>query len=125
MDRRRLLVTLAGIISWALPRRVLGSRVALPLAKLKLKEPGDSITLKLKGEVVTLVNHEDGIRAFSPICTHKKCKVRWRKEQGNFRCKCHKSFYDAHGKNFGGPAPKPLKRFPAAERDGRLLVILE
>ncbi len=65
---------------------------------------------------IYLKNIEGGeYLALSAICTHQGCVVA--PAPGGFRCPCHGSTYDREGNNTGGPAPRPLARFPA-QRDG-------
>jgi Rieske Fe-S protein len=56
----------------------------------------------------------------SAVCTHKGATVRPTPE--GFRCPRHGSTYDREGKNTGGPAQRPLARFPAA-REGDMVVL--
>lgn len=51
----------------------------------------------------------DKIYAISARCTHLGCTVNWVGSQRTFKCPCHGSQYTSIGKNFAGPAPKPLE----------------
>lgn len=62
--------------------------------------------------VVYVVRHRDGgASAFSNICTHMQCPVRWEDALGLFLCPCHGGLYNISGVNVGGPPPKPLPRW--------------
>jgi len=64
---------------------------------------------------------DDGAyQAFSGVCTHMGCIVS--PAAYGFLCPCHGSTYDREGQNTGGPARRPLARFPAA-RDGDFVVL--
>lgn len=55
------------------------------------------------------VFHDDkGLAAVSAICTHLGCVTNRDQTSGEFRCPCHGSVFDAHGRIIRGPAPKPL-----------------
>ena len=114
---------LAGLSALLWPVRALGvaRAVRLPLAKLKaLQQVGGSVSLKLGGVPVLLVRDAaDSIRAFSPICTHKKCKVKYSAKRNRLRCTCHKSEFALDGTNLGGPAPRPLPVYQAALNEQR------
>lgn len=61
-----------------------------------------------------------GVVAFSAICTHAGCVVSgWRASDECFLCPCHGSMYDpsASARVVGGPAPRPLPALPL--RPGR------
>jgi Rieske Fe-S protein len=59
-------------------------------------------------------------QALSGVCTHMGCIVS--PAADGFLCPCHGSTYDREGQNTGGPARRPLARFPAA-RDGDFVVL--
>jgi Rieske Fe-S protein len=48
------------------------------------------------------------VRAFSAVCTHLGCQVRWNGEARQFQCPCHGGAYDAEGRVVAGPPPRPL-----------------
>src|SRR5260370_34856026 len=69
---------------------------------------------------------DDGIVAYSGVCTHAGCDVTlWQAETRRFRCPCHESEFDPRdrGRVVGGPAPhrvheaRPRNRCPRARRD--------
>jgi len=101
-------------------------KLAFPLSKAPaLSKVGGSVKLKIKGHPVIFVRDtETSVRAFDPTCTHKKCSVKFSSDTSNFHCKCHKSAYNLDGKVLGGPAPKPLKRFPSKLDGDRILLAL-
>ncbi len=49
--------------------------------------------------------------ALQSKCTHLGCTPNWFAEDGVFKCPCHGSQFASNGKNFAGPAPRPLDRF--------------
>jgi menaquinol-cytochrome c reductase iron-sulfur subunit len=74
--------------------------------------------------VVFAVRYNDGsFKAFSNICTHMQCPVRWLAAQDQFLCPCHGGLYDINGANVGGPPPKPLPQWQHhIDRNGMLWV---
>ncbi len=43
-------------------------------------------------------------------CTHLGCTPNWSETENKFKCPCHGSGYDMEGRNFEGPAPRPMDR---------------
>jgi cytochrome b6-f complex iron-sulfur subunit len=43
-------------------------------------------------------------------CTHLGCTPNWIETEHKFKCPCHGSGYDMEGRNFEGPAPRPMDR---------------
>lgn len=43
-------------------------------------------------------------------CTHLGCTPNWIEAENKFKCPCHGSGYDREGRNFEGPAPRPMDR---------------
>jgi cytochrome b6-f complex iron-sulfur subunit len=43
-------------------------------------------------------------------CTHLGCTPNWVETESKFKCPCHGSGYDVEGRNFEGPAPRPMDR---------------
>lgn len=52
--------------------------------------------------------------AFSAVCTHLGCVVKWVSEKQEFLCPCHAGRFSVEGKVLGGPPPKPLETLPTA-----------
>jgi menaquinol-cytochrome c reductase iron-sulfur subunit len=74
--------------------------------------------------IVYAVRYNDGsFKAFSNICTHMQCPVRWEPALGQFLCPCHGGLYDITGRNVGGPPPEPLPQWQHyIDRNGVLWV---
>jgi cytochrome b6-f complex iron-sulfur subunit len=129
-DRRgffcRLAPALAGAWMLLTGREARAGKVAIPLERVKrLNRVGGAITIRLKGREILLARHsEDGVSAVSPICSHEKCTVAYRRRVGRFECPCHGSYFDIEGNVLNGPATRPLSTWPAVLRDGRIIVDL-
>lgn len=71
------------------------------------------VFLKKEGEELT---------AFSPLCTHLGCLVKWNNIEKEFVCVCHGGKFDMDGKVIAGPPPKPLERLPLDIRNGKVYI---
>jgi Rieske Fe-S protein len=122
---KRLLPVLAVMFLWP-ARLVRAGQVAIPLDRVKrLKRVGGSIIIRLKGKEILLARtSEDGVRAVSPVCSHEKCTVAYRRKVTRFECPCHGSFFDLDGNVLNGPATRPLKTWPARLDKGRIILDL-
>ena len=63
-----------------------------------------------------------GFLAFSKVCTHLGCLVKYDSERQVFICPCHAGIFDLEGNVISGPPPKPLPRF-SVRVEGNNLVI--
>lgn len=57
-----------------------------------------------------VVREANKIYALYARCTHLGCTVNWFPGLGIFKCPCHGSEFHSNGKEFAGPAPRPLDR---------------
>jgi len=72
---------------------------------------GGSISVQVAGRAVLVVRHAAGFRAFSAVCTHLGCLVKWNEARNAFLCPCHAGVYDADGRVVSGPPPAPLPEY--------------
>ncbi|MGH9616144.1 MAG: ubiquinol-cytochrome c reductase iron-sulfur subunit [Acidobacteriaceae bacterium] len=61
--------------------------------------------------------------AFSMICTHLGCPVRWLATANLFMCPCHGGVFYANGQVASGPPPKPLNRYPVRIADDMVQIL--
>ncbi|MEX2302644.1 MAG: Rieske 2Fe-2S domain-containing protein [Bryobacterales bacterium] len=59
---------------------------------------------------IWVVRNPDRIFVISAICTHLGCTPDWKESENKFKCPCHGSGYDPEGRNYEGPAPRPMDR---------------
>jgi cytochrome b6-f complex iron-sulfur subunit len=85
------------------------SVLRIPSGELPL---GERVIVSMGGQPVELLRSESGVRAFSLICTHFSCVVRWNEADQAYVCPCHEGRYDSEGRVIAGPPPAPLKRIP-------------
>lgn len=60
--------------------------------------------------------------AFSAVCTHLGCVIKWVPEKGEFLCPCHAGRFSVEGTVLGGPPPEPLEILPVSLVDDQILV---
>ena len=59
---------------------------------------------------IWVVRLPDKMFVVSARCTHLGCTPNWIESENKFKCPCHGSGYDIEGRNFEGPAPRPMDR---------------
>lgn len=70
-----------------------------------------------------IINTQDGLRAYSAVCTHFACIVKWDPELGEIVCPCHEGYFDPlDGHVISGPPPTPLEQLPVDVVDGQIYV---
>ena len=80
------------------------------------------------GRYPALVIHTpDGLRAYSAVCTHFACLVKWNPDSGEIECPCHEGYFDPlDGAVLSGPPPRPLDTFAVwTAEDGQIYVGVE
>lgn len=68
------------------------------------------------------VNDQEFI-AFSMVCTHLGCPVRWLASADLFMCPCHGGVFYSDGRVASGPPPKPLNRYPVRVDNGEVQIL--
>ncbi len=63
--------------------------------------------------ILVLRVSEDEFRAFSAVCTHLGCVVRWDDASRRIHCPCHAGFFAADGSVISGPPERPLPAYRA------------
>lgn len=71
-----------------------------------------------------LRKREDGdVQAFSSVCPHLGCAVRFSAEEEHYICPCHRSGFGLEGgERLYGPTKRGLDPLPVAVEDGRVKV---
>jgi|SRR5947209_8269476 len=65
---------------------------------------------------------ETHFTAFAVYCTHLGCPVNWLAAPRIFLCPCHGSVFNGDGTVAGGPAPRPLFRYPVRVHNGTVQI---
>jgi len=63
-----------------------------------------------------------GVEVIGTVCSHLGCTVYYRPEKKIFECPCHQGVFDNQGRPVSGPPERPLDRYPAMVRDGKVFV---
>ena len=70
-----------------------------------------------------VINTKAGLRAYSAVCTHFACIVKWNPDLGQIVCPCHDGFFDPiDGHVISGPPPTPLESLPVEIVNGEIFV---
>ncbi|MDO8580712.1 MAG: Rieske 2Fe-2S domain-containing protein [Candidatus Omnitrophota bacterium] len=83
---------------------------------------GGSKKVVVEGSVFLLVRTDDGVKAFSAICTHLGCVVAWDAAKKQIECPCHAGVFDLDGRVVSGPPPRPLPIHLANIVDGKIYI---
>lgn len=71
---------------------------------------------------IVLNTRDKGFLAFSKVCTHLGCLVKYHPEKQLFICPCHAGIFDLEGNVVSGPPPKPLEKFAVRVEGGNLVI---
>ena len=74
---------------------------------------GESKTIAYGRYPALVINTPEGLRAFSAVCTHFACIVKWENQESLIYCPCHDGYFDPQdGHVVSGPPPLPLATIP-------------
>lgn len=84
---------------------------------------GTSKTVRFGRYPALIVNTSAGLRAYSAVCTHFACVVKWDSEKNTIYCPCHDGFFDPlNGEVVSGPPPTSLDAVKIEVIDGQIFV---
>ncbi|HEY46059.1 MAG TPA: ubiquinol-cytochrome c reductase iron-sulfur subunit [Anaerolineae bacterium] len=85
---------------------------------------GESKTIRFGRYPALVINTPDnGLLAYSAVCTHFACLVKWNPESGMIECPCHEGyFHPSDGSVISGPPPEPLESIPVFIEDDTLFI---
>lgn len=96
-------------------RVLAGTTTELPVGKGK--------TVNVAGKPALVINTPQGLRAFSAVCTHLGCIVKWDETKGYIWCPCHDGrFNPVTGAVISGPPPAPLQALPVQQEGDKIYV---
>lgn len=82
---------------------------------------GASKTIRYGHYPALVLNTPQGLRAYTAVCTHFGCIVKWNAEIGQIACPCHAGYFDPYdGHVISGPPPTALTAFPIYVVDGQI-----
>jgi cytochrome b6-f complex iron-sulfur subunit len=84
---------------------------------------GESRMVKFGRYPAIVVHLESGLKAYSAVCTHFACLVKWNPEMAQLECPCHDGYFSAEdGAVLAGPPPAPLAMLETEVVDGQIYV---
>ncbi|HKZ44109.1 MAG TPA: Rieske (2Fe-2S) protein [Anaerolineales bacterium] len=84
---------------------------------------GEAKTVKFGRYPALVINLDGELKAYSAVCTHFACLVKWDKESGELVCPCHEGTFNASdGSVISGPPPTPLLKLETEINEGNIFV---
>jgi cytochrome b6-f complex iron-sulfur subunit len=115
---------LGSIVAYFYPARleeVPGEPV--PAGTLDELPPGTAKVIPYGRYPAMVIHTPEGLRAYSAVCTHFGCVVKWNAPLERIDCPCHDGFFDPlDGSVISGPPPRPLEALAVSVSDGRIFV---
>ena len=85
--------------------------------------PGAGKVVAMGSKPAVVVNTDQGVKAYSAICTHLGCVVAWNDMTGQIQCPCHGGeFNPANGYVMSGPPPAPLPPLTVSVENGQIFL---
>jgi len=105
------------------PRQAEAAAKRILAAKVGELAPNSAKFFRFGSTAAVLVNTADGqLRAFSAVCTHLTCTVRYEDDTGTLFCPCHNGRFDLAGNVISGPPPRPLEAYEVEVSAGDIFV---
>ena len=83
----------------------------------------ESRTVRFGRYPALVLNSAAGLRAYSGVCTHFGCIVKWDAALSQIVCPCHDGFFDPlDGSVISGPPPEALTPLPVRLVEGQIYV---
>lgn len=84
---------------------------------------GESKTIGYGRYPALVINTSEGLRAFSAVCTHFACIVKWEASKSLIYCPCHDGYFDPlDGHVVSGPPPIALTTISVSVVDNQIFV---
>jgi len=94
---------------------LVGGETEIPLNEAK--------TVRFGRYPALVLNTSEGMRAYSAVCTHFGCIVKWDPTLGQIVCPCHEGFFNpTDGSVLSGPPPEALATLQVRVIDGQIYV---
>lgn len=85
---------------------------------------GSAKVVPVGGKPTIVINGDQGVKAFSAICTHLGCIVAWDQAAQQIACPCHDGRFNAqNGTVISGPPPAPLPAVTATIEGDDIFVV--
>ena len=96
---------------------------AVRVGKVDDIPPGESITVPFGRYPAIVIHTDQGLRAFSAVCTHFACIVKWDSSEGIIFCPCHEGYFEPYeGGVISGPPPSPLEKLTIKVTNGEIFI---
>ena len=83
----------------------------------------ESKTVRFGRYPALVIHTPEGLKAYSAVCTHFACIVKWDKDLGQIACPCHEGYFDPlDGHVLAGPPPTSLVSIPVEVVEGQIYV---
>ncbi len=84
---------------------------------------GESKTIGYGRYPALVINTSQGLKAYSAVCTHFACIVKWENSKQLIYCPCHDGYFDpGDGHVVSGPPPTGLTPIPVSVVDNQIYV---
>ncbi len=110
------------LFRFLLPLEIAARARAVTIAKKEIPINATKDVMIGQTPAIILNIRDKGFLAFSKVCTHLGCLVKYHPDKEVFICPCHAGVFDLEGNVVSGPPPKPLQKF-AVKVEGDNLVI--
>ena len=110
------------LFRFLLPLEIAARARAVTIAKKEIPINATKDVMIGQTPAIILNIRDKGFLAFSRVCTHLGCLVKYHPDKEVFICPCHAGVFDLEGNVVSGPPPKPLPKF-AVKVEGDNLVI--
>ena len=95
----------------------------VPVGKLEDLPVGKSTTIQFGRYPALVIHTENGLKAYSAVCTHFACITKWEEELGQIVCPCHDGYFDPmDGSVIAGPPPTPLEPLEVSVTDDTIFI---
>lgn len=103
--------TAAPVVRYAFPVTDAAAAPKQEVGRLSELKAGKAVPFDYEDMPCALILGPDGRPvAFSLVCTHLGCIVKWQPGTSEFFCPCHAGVFANDGKVVSGPPPRPLDR---------------
>ncbi len=109
------------VLSYLVPpsRKKGGEIVKIPKGELP---PGGMKRFHLRGGPAVVIHGSKGYAAYSLVCSHLGCLVKWEGDKNEFVCPCHGAKFDVEGNVVSGPPPTGLEKLTMEEKEDEVWV---
>lgn len=84
---------------------------------------GESLTIPFGRYPAIVIHTEEGLKAYSAVCTHFSCIVKWNRIDNTLFCPCHEGYFEPlQGDVISGPPPLPLEKIPLSIENGEIFI---